>query len=117
MNKFSKNINVGVTKLFWIACLAFISFVLPFVIRFVKVEIIGLDQDLKENFVFVMFIFVPIQGLILIMSVYVVKNIIKKWSQDNRLCLKMVSLGMTLPIILFWVFMIFYLLINSYLDS
>jgi hypothetical protein len=117
MDKFSKNINVSVNKLFWIACLAFILFVLPFVIRFVKVEILDLNQDLKENFLFVMFIFIPIQGLILIMSVYVVKNIIKKWSQDKRLWLKAASLGMTLPIILFWVIMIFYLLMNSYLNS
>ena len=92
--------------------ISFSLFILPFAYRLVTDEPIGNAYRLHENFIFLILVFLPLQIVLLCISVYILYHTISNWLQDKRIFVKAMLLVFSLPIILWWLYALISLLIT-----
>lgn len=100
-------------RLFWLACTVSFLFLLPFIIKIVKEGVFGLKHVVHVPFSIIVFVYIPLQILIVAICFYVNVTIIKRWAQIDKKRLNIISICLTLPILLFWLVIIFMLLFRD----
>lgn len=108
------NIKNKDLRLFWLACTVSFLFLLPFIIRIVREWFFGLDPISQTDGAFVLFVFIPIQFIIVVICFYVNVAIFVRWSKSKNKKLNIISICLTFPIILLWVVMIANIIYRSY---
>jgi hypothetical protein len=90
-------------RLFWIACLIHTLFILPFIKRIVFKNNFEITTYVKDDFLLILFVFIPIQIFILSLSIYINTTIFKNWNINKKKLINIVSVCLTLPILFYWI--------------
>ncbi len=100
-------------RLLWVALTVIFLFLIPFIIRIVREWFFGLDPNSRTDDLFVLFVFIPYQILILALSIYVNMAILIRWSKSKNKKLNIISMFLTFPIILSWIVFISILIFRA----